>query len=181
MRGFVGFGVEGELAAELSAYAGEIRPAEGLKFTFATDLHVTLKFLSEFSSVEFVRCLPALNALGPPPADSLSAGNVVLWPTVVALECVPAPELVKWKEELNAVLERNGFIKERHPLFHPHITLARLRPAAKESRELRAWLKEHGAKFKGRAVKLCSPALWQSQAEETGRRHRPFLSPLFNG
>lgn len=179
MRGFVGFGVGEEFAEDLRAFAESIGPGAGLRLTHAADLHVTLKFLSEFSSVEFARCLPELAALGPPPDGFMRAGAVAIWPTVVALECEASAELVSWKEALNCLLERRGFIKERHPAYHPHVTLARIGSVAKGSRELADLVKERSRAFEGRRVPLEPPALWQSQAEETGRRHRPFLSPLF--
>lgn len=177
MRGFVAFGIGEAFAAELFAFASEL-PGEGLSLLPSTDLHVTLKFLSEFSSDVFVRTLPELCALGPPPAKGLLAGQAAPWPTVVALECHPSPELVRWHGDLNALLERKGFLHERHPRFRPHITLAR-RKGVKGSHELAAFLKEKGRALEGRFVPLEAAALWQSQAEETGRRHKPYLSPLF--
>lgn len=178
MRGFVGFAVGEGFAAELAAFR-ERMPAEGLSFLATPDLHVTLKFLSEFSSAVFARALPEICALGPAPATALKAGKVALWPTVVALECFPCPELVRWHAELNGLLEAKGFLQERHPKFNPHVTLARVKRNDKVSPALSAWLEENGRAFEGRDVPLEAPALWQSQAEETGRRHRPFLSPLF--
>ncbi len=175
----MGFGVAEGFAAELRSFAESIGAGAGLRLMHASDLHVTLKFLSEFSSVEFARCLPELAALGPPPAATMRAGAVALWPTVVALECEASAELVSWKEALNSLLERRGFIKERHPAYHPHVTIARIGAAAKGNRELAARVEERSRAFEGRQVPLVPPALWQSQAEETGRRHRPFLSPLF--
>lgn len=179
MRGFFGFSVGEEFARELEAFTAGWPADPSLRPIWVADLHVTIKFLSEFSSEVFVRVMPELVALGPPPADALRAGKIALWPTVVALECEPSLALVEWHRRVNAFLEGKGFITERHPKFHPHVTLARRRGREKLSPELLAVLEREADRYRGREVPLKAPCLFQSQAEETGRKHRPILSPLF--
>ena len=172
MRGFVAFGVREGFSEQLgSAVKGFGGPAVSL--LHPADFHVTLKFLSEFSSERFFECLPELCALGPAPEGSLTAGKLALWPTVLALECEASPALVKWQRELNQLLEKKGFLKERHPAFRPHVTLARLKAGAKSFD-----LHDEG-RFAGRNLPLRPPALWRSRPPETGRRHEELLCPLF--
>ncbi len=180
MRGFFAFGVEEPFSEELASFAKQIEGVESLILLPPSDFHVTLKFLSEFSSSIFVRTLPDLCALGPPPKNSLIVGVVALWPTVVALECECSPELRSWQLELNKLLERKGFLKERHPLYRPHITLARRRAGGRGEKDIEAWLARGGKRFEGQALPTTAPALWQSQPEGAGRRHRTYLSPLFS-
>lgn len=178
MRGFVAFGIEPEFASRLRAVAESFPPEPALKLLPPADYHVTIKFLSNFSSTDFFGCLDALCAIGKPPADSLRAGKIALWPTVLVLECEPTEELRIWHSRVNELLERKGFIRERHPRFSPHITLAR-RKAGRALPEVEAHLSGIESGFAGKIVPLRAPALWKSEAEETGRRHRPILSPLF--
>lgn|GEM_PF-6086578 len=180
MRGFFAFGVGELFSAELDVLLKTLPPEPKLKSLHWEDFHVTIKFLSEFSSTKFFACLPELCALGKPPEDSLKAGRLALWPTVLVLECEPSEALVRWHRSVNQLLERKGFLHERHPRFHPHITLARRKPEHKLE-TVEAWLREpaHCGQFEGRAIHLTAPMLWRSQAEETGRRHQPLLSPLF--
>lgn len=179
MRGFYGFSVGDQFALELGQFTASWPADPGLRPTWVADLHVTIKFLSEFSSDVFVRELPGLLELGPPPSDALRAGKIALWPTVVALECEPSVALVEWHRKVNAFLEGKGFIHERHPKFHPHVTLARRRGREKLSPELLRVLEREADRYVDREVPLRRPTLFQSQAEETGRKHRPILSPLF--
>ncbi len=178
MRGFFAFGIEDDFSAELNGAALAFPPDPALKFLLPVDYHVTIKFLSEFSSTDFFAGLPELCALGAPPASALVAGPLALWPTVLALECEPSAALVAWHREVNALLERRGFLRERHPRFRPHITLARRKPESKIP-SLHAHLTHVEHAFRGRPISLQAPALWQSRAEESGRRHQPLLSPLF--
>ena len=185
MRGFLGFNVGEEFARELESFVGGLPPDPFLRPVWVADFHVTVKFLSEFSSEVFLRALPALLELGPPPVGVLRAGRVALWPTVVALECEPSLEFREWHGRVNALLEAKGFIRERHPRFHPHVTLARrkgggggMRPGKLGDDTLVA-LEAAAESFAGRQVPLRALTLFQSQAEETGRKHRPILSPLY--
>lgn len=171
MRGFFAFGVGKKFSAELAQCTSQIPPDPALSLMLPVDYHVTIKFLSEFSSTRFVEILPELCALGFPSGALLRAGRIALWPSVLALECEPSEGLVKWHARVNGLLERRGFLKERHPRFHPHITLAR------RKREKKI-LVENAELFLGRTVPLEAPALWRSQPDGTGRRHMPFLSPL---
>ncbi len=154
-------------------------PADpNLKLLPPADYHVTIKFLSEFSSTKFFACLEEIGGLGIPPTNLLRAGKLALWTTVLALECEPSEELIAWQARVNNLLERRGFIKERHPRFHPHITLAR-RKMGQEHPGIASYMKSVENRFNGRNVPIEAPALWRSQAEETGRRHQPLLSPIF--
>lgn len=164
----VGEGLSEELGSAVSNLGGS-----ALSLLDPADYHVTLKFLSEFSSERFFECLPDICALGPPPESSLTAGKLALWPTVLALECEAAPAMVQWQKRLNELLEKKGFLKERHPAFRPHVTLARLKAGAK------AVPLEGEGRFAGRIVPLRPPALWRSRPPETGRRHEELLCPLF--
>lgn len=179
MRGFLGFNVGEELARELESFVGGLPPDSVLKPVWVADFHVTVKFLSEFSSEVFFRELPGLLALGPPPASSLRAGRIAVWPTVVALECEATPEFREWHGRVNAFLEGKGFIRERHPAYRPHITLARLRPGAGVGGATSRALAAAELRYSGTGVGLRPLTLFQSQAEETGRKHRPILSPLY--
>jgi 2'-5' RNA ligase len=178
VRGFFAFGIKPDFSAELKRALDAFPPDPNLKPLLPADYHVTIKFLSEFSSTDFFACLGELSALGPPPPNSLAAARLALWPTVLALECEPGDALVQWQSQVNALLERKGFKKERHPRFRPHITLARRKPGQKLPR-IEAHLESGQKKFEGKIIPLESPALWKSQAEETGRRHQPLLSVLF--
>ncbi|MGZ3694706.1 MAG: 2'-5' RNA ligase family protein [Bdellovibrionota bacterium] len=178
MRGFFAFGVELEFSLELRKTIVNFPADPGFKLLLPADYHVTIKFLSEFSSTDFFACLDELCELGRPPANALRAGKLALWPTVLALECTPSEELKIWHGKVNALLERKGFIKERHPLFHPHITLARRKMGSKSSGVI-AHLQSVENIFNGRLVPLTAAALWKSQAEETGRRHQELLSLIF--
>jgi 2'-5' RNA ligase len=166
MRGFLGFPLAEKPAAELAALA----LPKGKKL-LAPDLHLTIKFLSEFSQDSFVRTLPELCALGKPPVDFVIAGSIVAWPTVIALECEGNDSLTIWRNEVNELLERRGFIHERHPEFRPHITLARGKGIVPDAM---------AEAFRGRKIFLRAPALYRSEHEESGRRHREILTPLFH-
>ena len=179
MRGFVAFGLAEGISAELFAAVKELEAQPGLSLLHSADYHVTLKFLSEFSSERFFQCLPELCALGPPPRDSLVAKQITHWPTVLALECEASPELERWQRELNELLEKNGFLKERHPKFRPHVTLARRKPETKLP-ALGVWLEKNSGAFEGRGLGIRHAALWRSRAPETGRRHEELLCPLFS-
>lgn len=174
MRGFVAFGIEPEFSARLQTAAAGFAADPALSLLHSADYHVTIKFLSEFSSTIFFETLEALSALGPPPRQSLTAGKIRLWPTVLVLEATPSEELRAWHREVNALLERRGFIQERHPLFRPHITLGRRKPG----REIQVWAVPEDS-FAGENIPVTAPMLWRSQSLETGRRHQELLSILF--
>ena len=158
-----------------------MRPEQKHKRLLPPEQLATIKFLSEYSSTVFFDCLPELCALGPPPKDSLIAGKLALWPTVLVLECEPSEALRAWHREVNTFLERKGFLIERHPRFQPHISLARKKPEHKliSLEGEGGFLEKQRDHFKDRPVPLTAPLLWRSQAEETGRKHWPLLSPLF--
>lgn len=179
MRGFLGFNVGDEFARELEGFVAGLPPDSFLKPVWVADFHVTVKFLSEFSSELFARTLPDLLALGPPPAGEMKAGQVAEWPTVVALECEASEEFRAWHGRVNALLEARGFIHERHPHYRPHITLARKRGVGRLEAATVAALKAADLHYSGAEVPLRALTLFQSQAEETGRKHRPILSPLY--
>jgi 2'-5' RNA ligase len=178
MRGFLAFGLDAPFSAELAAFAATLPREAKLEPLAAADYHVTIKFLSEFSSTKFVECLGELTALGAPPAHALRAGKLALWPTVLALECEASAELADWHARVNALLERKGFLHERHPRFHPHVTLAR-RKAGFRLPAVEELLETSGSRFAGRAVEVGAPLLWRTEPDGTGRRHLPYLSPLF--
>ena len=178
MRGFVAFGLDAGFSAQLRAEAETFPLDPGLKLLLPADYHVTIKFLSNFSSTDFFGILDELCALGKPPAQSLRAGKIAIWPTVIALECEPSDELRAWHSQVNSLLERKGFIQERHPRFSPHITLARHK-AGQVLPEVESHLPKVESAFSGKIVPVEAPALWKSEPEETGRRHRPILTPLF--
>jgi 2'-5' RNA ligase len=177
MRGFFAFAVRDAFALELERAARSLPASPKLTPLLPADYHVTIKFLSEFSSTNFFACLPELCALGAPPADSLRAGKLALWPTVLALECEPTPALVAWHLRVNVLLERRGFIKERHARYNPHVTLAR-RKEGWRLPEVEAALALSAEKFRGAPVPVEPPVLWRTQPDGTGRRHLPLLSPL---
>lgn len=178
MRGFFAFGLAPHFASELRSAAEAFPPDPALKLLLPADYHVTIKFLSEFSSTDFFACLDELSALGAPPLEGLRAGKIALWPTVLALECEPTEELRAWHARVNSLLERKGFIRERHPRFSPHITLARHK-AGQTLPGVESHLPKVASAFSGKIVPVEAPALWRSEPEESGRRHRAILSPLF--
>ena len=178
MRGFLAFGVHHEFSVKLTAAAETFPAIAKLDLLFPADHHITIKFLCEFSSNEFFASLSELCALGAPPRNCLHAGQLALWPTVLALECHPSPGLLAWHSQVNALLEKKGFLKERHPGFRPHITLARKKPGRNQAAETH--LKGLANRFAGDPIPLEAPALWLSQREETGRRYQPILSPVFD-
>ena len=57
MRGFFAFGLHEGFAAELGAFAESLAVKRELSLLQPADYHLTLKFLSEFSSLDFLRCL----------------------------------------------------------------------------------------------------------------------------
>jgi len=178
VRGFLAFGIKDAFTAELESYAAEWQPDPNLSHLLPVDYHITIKFLSEFSSLRFLQCLPEICNLGNPPPHAFRAGAVAIWPSVVALECEPSKEMRDWHGEVNGLLERKGFLQERHPTFHPHITLARRKENEKHG-ELQRFLLERGKEFAGRMIPVEAPALWRSQPDGMGRRHLPYLSPLY--
>lgn len=179
MRGFLGFNVGEEFARELESFVSGLPPDPFLKPVWVADFHVTVKFLSEFSSEVFLRALPELVELGPPPVGSLRAGLLAVWPTVVALECEASAEFREWHRLVNAFLEGKGFIRERHPRFRPHVTLARKKGLGNLGEDVARALSAASDRYVGVSVPLRALTLFQSQAEETGRKHRPILSPLY--
>lgn len=178
MRGFLGFPVEPEFGARLGDSVADWAGLAGLKPVPRPDLHLTVKFLGDFSTTEFYSHLDHFRALGAPPAAAFTTGRLAVWPTVLVLECVASERAAEWQSLWNESLERKGFLKERHPLFRPHVTLARwqgqLPPAG-----LAAAVEKNAGAFTGGCLPLQPLTLYQSQAEETGRRHRPFLSIWF--
>jgi 2'-5' RNA ligase len=178
MRGFFAFGIAPEFARQIAEFVERLPPNRLVQPLLPADYHVTIKFLSEFSSTRFIAILGELCELGGPPTGSLKAGQLALWPTVVVLECEADEALRAWHARVNLLLEQAGFLRERHPQFHPHITLARRKPGAKLD-AIEAHLEFCRAEFCGTEIPLVAPALWRSQPEDTGRRHQPFLSPLF--
>lgn len=175
MRGFFGFGLASDFSAKLAAAVNALPVDPQLSPLDPADYHVTIKFLSQFSSPRFLACLEELIAIGDPPLHDLRAGKIALWPTVLALECEAGEKLREWRARVNACLERQGFLRERHPIYRPHVTVAR-RKTGREPLQVAAALPGLEKTWKGQTVPLEAPALWQSVAEETGRRHRPFLS-----
>lgn len=179
MRGFFAFPVEREFSKRLEKAIHPIATNLDLSVLMPEEYHVTIKYLSHFSSTYFFECLEDIAAVGVPPRDSLKAGALVLWPTVLVLECSASDELMAWQHQVNTLLERRGFIKNRHPLFKPHITLAR-RIRLEKDNVLEKQILELKGLFLGEGIPLKPPALWRSQAVETGRRHQDFLSLIFS-
>lgn len=178
MRGFLGFPLEESFGERLAALVAGWKAFPDLKPVPRPDLHLTVKFLGEFSTVEFHRHLDEVRALGPPPAAAFTAARLAVWPTVLVLECAASEGAMEWQRRWNETLERKGFLKERHPRFRPHVTLARWKgetPPAGLAAAVE--LCEH--QFAGSSLPIEPLALYQSQAEETGRRHRPFLTICF--
>jgi len=127
-RLFVALPVPARTARSLLALQPNSRP--GIRLTCIDDLHVTLHFLGNGQVEPVRRVLESVHAeafavtLSDLGTFALRGGRRILW---VGVE--PSTPLSELKRLVGVALERLGFEPEQRP-YVPHITLARLAPAA---------------------------------------------------
>jgi len=131
MRLFAAVDIPAEVTHALDALISQLRPAARIKWSPASNLHITTKFIGEWPDARLHELNEALRALPrrrPIPIEVRELGFFpnsrsprVFWAGVHA----PA-ELGELARETDAALHRLGVEREQRP-FSPHLTLARIK------------------------------------------------------
>ena len=122
----------------------------GVRIVVAENLHVTVRFLGEVAEGGLSELIAALSeAAESVPACEADAEGLGAFPNLRRPRVVwcgvaqGAGTFEALEMEVSAALEPFGYRPENRP-FHPHITLARLKPGRKTVSVLRARLEEVG-------------------------------------
>jgi 2'-5' RNA ligase len=131
MRLFTAIDLPVEIVAALSDLIARLRPAARIRWSPASNLHITTKFIGEWADERLGELQAALGALAPREPIPIEVRGLgffpnphsprVFWAAVHA-----GPALAALARETETALERLGIPAEKRP-FSPHLTLARIK------------------------------------------------------
>lgn len=132
MRLFLAIPLAGPVLATLSQLTARLRPAAaGLRWSAEENWHVTLQFLGSVREEEYKCLVASLAQLRSPPVPiQLAELGIFDRAGIFYAEVDLTPQLVSLQQSIVAATAPCGFEAEARP-FHPHITLARAKEAAR--------------------------------------------------
>jgi 2'-5' RNA ligase len=134
MRLFTGIDLPEEVGQNLEELLTKLRPAARLKWSRVRNLHITTKFIGEWPEDRLKELSAALAEVPKRESIPISVSGLgwfpnphsprVFWAGIQA-----PPQLAELAHDTDQRLGRLGIALEDRP-FHPHLTLARIRPPA---------------------------------------------------
>ncbi len=131
MRLFTAVDIPGDVKDALAKTIERLRPTANLKWTNVDKLHITTKFIGEWSEARMEEMTAALHGVGVPGAIGITLRGLrwvpdprrprMLWAGVEA-----GPELASLAHETEQALHALGVPVEDRK-YSPHLTLARIR------------------------------------------------------
>jgi 2'-5' RNA ligase len=182
MRLFVALSIPSEVRERLSSLIRDLRRADAQpRWINPENLHVTLKFIGQVSSVSSAAIEDALATFRWAQRVSLEFRNIGFFPnerrpSVAWVGIEASQNLAPLAGELNRVLEPLGIPREEKPLV-PHLTIARF----KETR-LSAALRTEIEKWKGCSFGTLTTGefhLMESKLKSTGAEYTTLRSFRF--
>jgi len=131
MRLFTGINLPSEIVAHLESLLDRLRPAARVKWSLASNLHITTRFIGEWPAERLPELEGALAALPDPGPLTIHVRKLGFFPNARAprifwagIEASPA--LAALASETDRALAHLGLEPEGRP-FSPHLTLARIK------------------------------------------------------
>lgn len=183
MRLFTGIALPEPVSGRLALLIDRLRPAARLKWSRASNLHITTRFIGEWADSRRAELEESLAALGALPSFPIQVRELgwypnersprVLWAGIEA-----PPELGELAAATDRRLERLGLPPESRP-YSPHLTLARIKSPAR-LRALRAALDELPSRDFG-GFRALSFHLYESQLHPSGAIYRSLAEFRLDG
>jgi 2'-5' RNA ligase len=130
VRLFTALDLPGEVVGNLEAFLARVKPAAQLHWSPPTNLHITTKFIGEFSEDRLPALQSALAALPERPEIDVSIARVGFYPNERSPRVfwcgIDAPGLPKLAAETDSATARLGVAVEKRA-YSPHLTLARIK------------------------------------------------------
>jgi RNA 2',3'-cyclic 3'-phosphodiesterase len=134
MRLFTGIEIPDDIKERLEVLIEHLQPTTNLKWSPVYNLHITTKFIGEWSSLRLDELTSALRGVARTGAIDIEIKGLgwfpnphnpkVFWAGIHA-----GKELAALADATESALERLGVARESRP-FSPHLTLARIRQPA---------------------------------------------------
>ncbi len=134
MRLFTGISLPEATLYKLESLLAPLRPLAQIRWSPSSNLHITTRFIGDWSPEKLPELLAGLAAIESPPFEIQLSG--VGWfpnlrsPHVFWMGVRADDSLARLAASTDFVLSKLGHPKEDRP-FHPHLTLARTRHEAK--------------------------------------------------
>lgn len=131
MRLFTGISLPREAESRMMSLIGELRPHASLAWTPKDKLHVTTKFIGEWSEARLGELQQALAQIHAPSPLEISIRRIawlpnLRYPTILYAGVDPTPALTALASATDVALLPLGIAKEDRA-FRPHVTLGRVR------------------------------------------------------
>jgi 2'-5' RNA ligase len=131
MRLFTAIDLPQDVVGALSRLIDQLRPAARIRWSPASNLHITTKFIGEWPDERLAELTAVLHALPPREPIPIEIRGLGFFPNPhsprVFWAAVHAPPaLAALARETEQALERLGIPAEKRP-FSPHLTLARIK------------------------------------------------------
>ncbi|MCA9204660.1 MAG: RNA 2',3'-cyclic phosphodiesterase [Planctomycetales bacterium] len=179
IRTFVAVDVPPALHKRVSDIIGLLKAARAdVKWVDTGILHLTLKFLGDVPNVEIPDvCKVVARACEGVEPFALTLGGVGAFPDVARARTVwigaheGTDEMIALQQRIDEALHKLGFPPERR-LFHPHLTIGRLRRGGPEQRELSRLIAEQADAPIGQ-IEIDEVTVYASTLDRTGPSHDP--------
>jgi 2'-5' RNA ligase len=130
MRLFTGLELPGEVVGALDTLLDRIRPTADIKWSPPANLHITTRFIGEWSEERLPDLCAALGGIPDRTAIPVHISKLGFFPNShsprIFWAGVEAPDLADLASETNRVLQPLG-LKPEDRVFCPHLTLARIK------------------------------------------------------
>jgi len=142
MRLFTAIDLPPDIIANLESLITRLKPSARINWSPIANLHITTKFIGEWSEERLNELTAALRALPARPAIPIAIEKLGFFPTPHAPRVFWAgvhggDALAQLARETENALAALGIAKEQRP-FSPHLTLARSKPPGKQPALLQA-------------------------------------------
>jgi 2'-5' RNA ligase len=131
MRLFTGLDLPGEVVRNLEALVTRLHPIARIHWSPPANLHVTTKFIGEWSEDRLPELQAALAGLPERLDTEVAVARVGFYPNQRAPRVfwcgIEAPDLAALAEDTDAATASLGVARENRP-YSPHLTLARINP-----------------------------------------------------
>lgn len=146
----------------------------GIRWVSAEQLHLTLRFVGEVGDPVYHELRDALSLIALPPFNLTIEGSGFFPPRkdprVLWIGISPNDSLMRLAEEIEGVVQSSGIPPEQRT-FHPHITVARLKPRSTSPQKIIPWL-QSSALFRIADIPIREFHLYSSVLSRQGAFHR---------